>query len=80
MTRIVVDCDGELVAAAMAATGLPTRESTVEEALRRLIRKAAAPAGTYGIGAPRMGRRSARDARGKAVQPAGVIGGAYVEM
>jgi Arc/MetJ family transcription regulator len=36
-TNIVID--EALLAAAMAATGLPTKRATVEEALRRLVRR-----------------------------------------
>jgi Arc/MetJ family transcription regulator len=37
--RTNIDIDDELLAAAMAATGLPTKRATVEEALRRLVRR-----------------------------------------
>lgn len=36
--RTEIDIDEALMAEAMAATGLPTREAAVEEALRRLLR------------------------------------------
>jgi Arc/MetJ family transcription regulator len=36
--RTNIEIDDELLAAAMAATGLPTKKATVEEALRRLVR------------------------------------------
>jgi Arc/MetJ family transcription regulator len=36
--RTNIDLDDELIAEAMAITGLPTKRATVEEALRRLIR------------------------------------------
>jgi len=35
--RTNIDLDDDLVAAAMAATGLPTKKATVEEALRLLV-------------------------------------------
>ena len=37
--RTNIDLDDELVAEAMAATGLPTKKATVEEALRSLVRR-----------------------------------------
>ena len=37
--RTNIDIDDELLARAMAATGLPTKKATVEEALRRLVRR-----------------------------------------
>lgn len=37
--RTNIDLDDDLIAAAMAATGLPTKKATVEEALRRLVRQ-----------------------------------------
>jgi Arc/MetJ family transcription regulator len=37
--RTNIDIDDELLAAAMAVTGLPTKRATVEEALRRLVRR-----------------------------------------
>jgi len=37
--RTNIDIDDDLLAAAMAATGLPTKRATVEEALRRLVRR-----------------------------------------
>ena len=37
--RTNIEIDDELLAAAMAATGLPTKRATVEEALRRLVRR-----------------------------------------
>jgi Arc/MetJ family transcription regulator len=37
--RTNVEIDDDLIAAAMAATGLTTKEATVEEALRRLVRR-----------------------------------------
>jgi Arc/MetJ family transcription regulator len=37
--RTNIDIDDELLAAAMAATGLPTKRATVEEGLRRLVRR-----------------------------------------
>jgi Arc/MetJ family transcription regulator len=36
--RTNIDIDDDLLATAMAATGLPTKKATVEEALRRLVR------------------------------------------
>ena len=36
--RTNIDIDSELLAEAMAATGLPTKKATVEEALRRIVR------------------------------------------
>jgi len=36
--RTNIDIDDHLIAAAMAATGLPTKRATVEEALRHLVR------------------------------------------
>lgn len=36
--RTNVDIDDDLIAEAMAATGLATKKATVEEALRRLVR------------------------------------------
>ncbi len=35
--RTNIEIDEELLAAAMEATGLPTKRATVEEALRRLV-------------------------------------------
>lgn len=37
--RTNIDIDDELLAKAMAATGLTTKKATVEEALRRLVRR-----------------------------------------
>jgi Arc/MetJ family transcription regulator len=37
--RTNIDIDDELIAEAMAATGLTTKKATVEEALRRLVRR-----------------------------------------
>lgn len=37
--RTNIDIDNGLIAEAMAATGLPTKKATVEEALRRLVRR-----------------------------------------
>jgi len=37
--RTNIDIDDGLIADAMAATGLPTKKATVEEALRRLVRR-----------------------------------------
>jgi Arc/MetJ family transcription regulator len=37
--RMNIDIDDELLAAAILATGLPTKRATVEEALRRLVRR-----------------------------------------
>jgi Arc/MetJ family transcription regulator len=37
--RTNIDIDEELLAAAMAATGLPTKRATVEEALKRMVRR-----------------------------------------
>ena len=48
-----IDIDDELLAAAMAVTGLPTKRATVEEALRRLVRRQQqkqAIAGMAGLG------------------------------
>ena len=36
--RTNIDIDDDLLGAAMAATHLPTKKATVEEALRRLVR------------------------------------------
>ena len=36
--RTNIDIDEELIAEAMAVTGLTTKKATVEEALRRLVR------------------------------------------
>ena len=36
--RTNIDIEDSLIAEAMAATGLPTKKATVEEALRRLVR------------------------------------------
>jgi Arc/MetJ family transcription regulator len=36
--RTNIDIDDNLIAEAMAATGLTTKKATVEEALRRLVR------------------------------------------
>jgi Arc/MetJ family transcription regulator len=36
--RTNIDIDDELMERAMAATGLPTKKATVEEALRRVVR------------------------------------------
>ena len=36
--RTNIELDDDLIAAAMAATGLSTKKATVEEALRRLVR------------------------------------------
>ncbi len=37
--RTNIDIDDDLLAKAMAATGLPTKKATVEEALRRLVKR-----------------------------------------
>ena len=37
--RTNIDIDDDLLAAAMAATGLPTKKATVEEALRQLVQQ-----------------------------------------
>jgi Arc/MetJ family transcription regulator len=37
--RTNIELDDELLAEAMAASGLPTKKATVEEALRRLVRR-----------------------------------------
>jgi Arc/MetJ family transcription regulator len=37
--RTNIDIDDELLAEAMAVTGLPTKKATVEEALRRLVQR-----------------------------------------
>jgi Arc/MetJ family transcription regulator len=37
--RTNIDIDDALLAEAMAATGLPTKKATVEEALRALVRR-----------------------------------------
>ncbi len=37
--RTTIDIDDALLARAMAATGLATKKATVEEALRRLVRR-----------------------------------------
>lgn len=51
--RTNVDIDGALLVEALIATGLATKKSTVEEALRRLVRhrqQREAIAATAGIG------------------------------
>lgn len=51
--RTNIDINDDLLAEAMAATGLPTKKATVEEALRRLVerhRRRTALAGLAGIG------------------------------
>ncbi|MBS0643003.1 MAG: type II toxin-antitoxin system VapB family antitoxin [Acetobacteraceae bacterium] len=51
--RTNIDIDDDLLAEAMAATGLPTKKATVEEALRLLVvrhRRRSALAGLAGIG------------------------------
>jgi Arc/MetJ family transcription regulator len=37
--RTNIEIDDELLAEAMAVSGLPTKKATVEEALRRLVRR-----------------------------------------
>jgi len=37
--RTNIDIDNDLLAEAMSATGLETKKATVEEALRRLVRR-----------------------------------------
>jgi len=37
--RTNIELDDELIAQAMAATGLPTKKATVEEGLRLLVRR-----------------------------------------
>ena len=37
--RTNIDIEDSLIAEAMAVTGLPTKKATVEEALRRLVRR-----------------------------------------
>ena len=37
--RTNIDIDDDLIAEAMVATGLATKKATVEEALRRLVRR-----------------------------------------
>lgn len=39
LMRTNIDIEDSLLAEAMAATGLPTKKATVEEALRRLVRR-----------------------------------------
>jgi len=39
MMRTNIDIDDDLIAEAMAATGLTTKKATVEEALRHLVRR-----------------------------------------
>ena len=39
VVRTNIDIDDGLLAEAMAATGLPTKKATVEEALQRLVRR-----------------------------------------
>ena len=51
--RTNIDIDDDLLAKAMAATGLATKKATVEEALRRLVRhreRLAALADMSGLG------------------------------
>ena len=51
--RTNIELDDELLAEAMAASGLPTKKATVEEALRRLVqrhRQKKAIAGLAGAG------------------------------
>ncbi len=51
--RTNIDLDDDLIADAMAATGLPTKKATVEEALRLLVldhRRQAAIADMAGLG------------------------------
>ena len=51
--RITIEIDDELLAEAMAATGLLTKKATIEEALRRLVqrhRRQAALANMAGLG------------------------------
>lgn len=51
--RTNIELDDRLLAEAMAATGLPTKKATVEEALRRLVRQdrqRKAVAGLAGVG------------------------------
>ena len=51
--RTNIEIDDELLAEAMAASGLPTKKATVEEALRRLVerhRQKKAIAATAGAG------------------------------
>jgi Arc/MetJ family transcription regulator len=51
--RTNIDIDDDLLTEAMAATGLPTKKATVEEALRRMVtrhRRRAALADMAGLG------------------------------
>jgi Arc/MetJ family transcription regulator len=51
--RTNIDIDDDLLTEAMAATGLPTKKATVEEALRRVVvrhRRQAALADMAGLG------------------------------
>lgn len=51
--RTSIDLDDALISEAMAATGLPTKKATVEEALRVLVRRSKqkkAIANTAGLG------------------------------
>jgi len=51
--RTNIEIDDRLLAEAMAATGLPTKRATVEEALRNLVRphrRTSAIAATAGLG------------------------------
>ncbi|WP_158925493.1 type II toxin-antitoxin system VapB family antitoxin [Acidisphaera sp. S103] len=51
--RININIDDALLTEAMAATGLPTKQATIEEALRRLVhsrRRQAAFADMAGLG------------------------------
>jgi Arc/MetJ family transcription regulator len=73
--RITCDLPHDLIAAAMTATGLPAKKASVEEALRRLVRRyrqKQAVADMAGLGkaiSTRCGRAAARiwsdDRRGR---------------
>ena len=69
--RTNIELDDELLAEAMAVTGLPTKKATVEEALRRLVRRhrqkkaIAALAGAGWVGDLDEMRRDRQDDRGR---------------
>jgi Arc/MetJ family transcription regulator len=69
--RTNIDLDDELLAEAMAVSGLRTKKATVEEALRRLVRRhrqkaaIAAMAGAGWVGDLDEMRRDRRHDRGR---------------